>query len=361
LIKIGYSCFTNPKVGYAVAAMNYINALRQGGYSVEVDPYEFQFQKHKAVLGCHTATCDSSLCDIHIQHCVPDFLRRGKNRFTSRFNLAFATFETLEPPKRWQELLERYSAVLTPSMFNYNIFKELCPNTKVYYVPHCLDFQIYNFGEQSSSPPGYQGALVSGKFLFLWIGKWKRRKGYIELIEAFRQEFKDDEKASLVLKTHDKIQAETYLKSLGNPQRISVDSSFTEEVNMAGFLRATNCVVMPSYGEGFGLAGLQAMACGVPLIVTDYSGIQDYATSRTANLLAPDGLERIEFLDGIAQFKNRPWAKISVNRLRALMREVYENQEAARLKAAAAGTFVRERFSYEACIAKFQQIFADLG
>lgn len=40
----------------------------------------------------------------------------------------------------------------------------------------------------------------------------------------------------------------------------------------------TNMKVIPSHGEGWGRPHVEAMACGVPLIATNWSGPTEYLT-----------------------------------------------------------------------------------
>lgn len=50
-----------------------------------------------------------------------------------------------------------------------------------------------------------------------------------------------------------------------------------DDSKLAQIYRAMDVFALPTMGEGFGLPILEAMACGVPVIATDYSGHLDYA------------------------------------------------------------------------------------
>jgi glycosyltransferase involved in cell wall biosynthesis len=45
---------------------------------------------------------------------------------------------------------------------------------------------------------------------------------------------------------------------------------------MADFYRHCDCILSPHRGDGFGLVGLESLACGTPVIISDYHGPQGY-------------------------------------------------------------------------------------
>jgi glycosyltransferase involved in cell wall biosynthesis len=58
--------------------------------------------------------------------------------------LLLQTFETFEPPKAWVDILNNMDAVICPSQFNYKIFAHAGVKRPLYYVPHCIDVNVYN-------------------------------------------------------------------------------------------------------------------------------------------------------------------------------------------------------------------------
>ena len=51
---------------------------------------------------------------------------------------------------------------------------------------------------------------------------------------------------------------------------------------LAGLYAACDCLVHPYRGEGFGLPIAEAMACGLPAIVTGYGAAMDFCDERTS-------------------------------------------------------------------------------
>jgi glycosyltransferase involved in cell wall biosynthesis len=53
--------------------------------------------------------------------------------------------------------------------------------------------------------------------------------------------------------------------------------------------------VLPTRGEGWGIPVAEAMAMGLPVIVTNYSGPTEYANEENAYLLPVTGLDEYDF------------------------------------------------------------------
>src|SRR5207302_1409289 len=57
------------------------------------------------------------------------------------------------------------------------------------------------------------------------------------------------------------------------------------EEELAGLYTACDCLVHPYRGEGFGLPIAEAMACGLPVIVTGYGAALDFCNDENAFLI----------------------------------------------------------------------------
>ncbi|OYR88121.1 glycosyltransferase family 4 protein [Lactobacillus taiwanensis] len=86
--------------------------------------------------------------------------------------------------------------------------------------------------------------------------------------------------------------------------------------------------------EGFGLTGLEAMACGAALVSTDYLGVRDYAVNEKNSLLSPV----------------RDYAALSNNIIK-----IVENNE-LRWKLANNGVKTSKDYSWEEAYKKFKEI-----
>lgn len=97
---------------------------------------------------------------------------------------------------------------------------------------------------------------------------------------------------------------------LGNQQRVE------------NLFACADAFLLPSYYESFGLAALEAMACGVPVVAADVGGVSEVITDgRTGFLIDPD-----DYDDGANRLYNILADKTVANSLKeAALSEVREN------------------------------------
>lgn len=156
-------------------------------------------------------------------------------------------------------------------------------------------------------------------FTFGTFGHLSPRKGTDVLIQAFCSEFGPADDVRLVLKSSRDARA----YEIDDP-RIDVLAEAYDSAAMLRLIAGFDAFVLPSRGEGFGLCGLEAMATGLPLIATGWSGPSEY--------LDPADSLALEYslVDANGQESNRTryfgkWAEPDVDHLRVLMRWVYEH------------------------------------
>jgi glycosyltransferase involved in cell wall biosynthesis len=359
--KLCFACFLNQS-GYSFAAQNYILALdRSGEFDVKVklfgdrpsrsaisdDGYKYFIKKIKK---------NDSDDTILMYSCVPYIQRRLKRPLKS---IGMATFETNSPPKEWLDILEKNDAVVVPSQFNYDIFSNMGLKKPIYYIPHCIDFDVYN---KDVLP-----LVEYDKYTFLFMGEWKERKGYASLVEAWLREFDENDGVQLIIKTDKTAKASEYVentkKQLGINKGfapILLENKVYDEKNLPKFIKSVDCFISPTMGEGFGYPGLQCMALKIPVIITNFSGCKDYADEATATLIEPTGFVFRKNMDYIPQFRNKKWAFLEIGKIQEAMRYATENKEKLVKKSEVAYSRVRDKFNYNNVSELFLRMVRDL-
>jgi len=127
---------------------------------------------------------------------------------------------------------------------------------------------------------------------FLHVSSCFERKGIDLLLRAWARAFTADDKVELVIKTfpnpHNQIEARVADLQAGYPRLapIQIVNREAEREEIAAFYAAADAMVLPSRGEGYNLPALEAMAAGLPLIVTGHGGHRDFCGPDQARLIA---------------------------------------------------------------------------
>jgi glycosyltransferase involved in cell wall biosynthesis len=160
------------------------------------------------------------------------------------------------------------------------------------YVPHGIDTRTYRpypkeEARHGSFPPG---AFVVG---MVAANKGRpSRKGFSQALQAFAKFAESHEDAYLYLHTllNPELAEGENLGGLINRLEIPLDRIRTASQyhilydpyppsDMAQLYSGLDVLLNPSLGEGFGIPIIEAQACGVPVIVTDFSAMSELCGS----------------------------------------------------------------------------------
>lgn len=155
-------------------------------------------------------------------------------------------------------------------------------------VPNGLDF-----GQYAHLPP--PGAFrqrypeIGDRRIVLFLSRLNFKKGLDLLIPAFAQAAKRHPDLHLVLAGPDdgmETQTRAWIAAEGIGTHVTFTGMLGHEAKLAAF-RDAAMFVLPSYSENFGLAVVEAMACGVPVAISDRINIWREIENAQAGLVAP--------------------------------------------------------------------------
>ena len=164
------------------------------------------------------------------------------------------------------------------------------------------------------------------------------RKNPAAAVEAFRRAFGTSTDARLVVKLNgNRKDVDTLVRSLRLAPNDTVISEFVDDAALGELLRSADTLLSLHRSEGFGLPMLEAMAHGVPVVGTGWSGNTDFMDEDNS-LLVPYRLVPVTDPAGI--YSNSIWAEPDVDAAADLLRQLAGDEALHTRLAKAAHDFV---------------------
>lgn len=207
---------------------------------------------------------------------------------------------------------------------------------KIYQIPEDMVKAIYLGVDRESFKPADQVKaqnmlnLPAGKRIILHVGTESRRKNVPNLFRAFAllRDILPD--VVLIRLGPMRKSSARMIKKLEIGKEVLYFTGVAEE-QMPLFYNASHVLVFPSTYEGFGLPVVEAMACGIPVVVSDRTSLPE-VVGEAGILIDPisplsicNGLHRVlsdenlrEELSGKvqAQAKNFSWERAALETLK---------------------------------------------
>lgn len=135
---------------------------------------------------------------------------------------------------------------------------------------------------------------LRNKKLILFLSRIDHKKGIDILIKAFKRISLKDESLQLIIAGPDPVDLKNRLQLLAKKQNI------TQKITWTGMLRdqlkwsafnSADVFCLSSHTENFGIAIVEALACGIPVITTDKVNISDEISESGAGLICQDNTD----------------------------------------------------------------------
>jgi glycosyltransferase involved in cell wall biosynthesis len=229
----------------------------------------------------------------------------------------------------------RAAAVVCPSRFTAEQLARWCRvDAEVFVAPHGVD--TGRFRPDEPRPGADRGCLarlddrlVEGRPYLLFVGTLEPRKDVPTLVDAFGRIAENHPDALLVLAGGPgwgAAEVDRAVTASGAPDRI-LRTGYLPDQMVPALLRSTAAAVYPSRYEGFGLPALEALACGVPLVTTrgtameevagdaatlvdpgDVAGLADVLDAHLAGPTGPDPVQQVRRRRGFDIVAQHTWA-----------------------------------------------------
>ncbi|MBN2328464.1 MAG: glycosyltransferase [Candidatus Omnitrophica bacterium] len=181
--------------------------------------------------------------------------------FNKRFSLDYILLRPL-----LKRIYSSARAVVANSQGLRELFESQFPRLKAGVIPNGIDTEMYQPVERADNPEPHLAA----------VARLIPRKGIDLLIEACAEIERD----GLPFQCHiigdgpEEESLKRRAQRLGIAERVHFHGRM-EKQDLANFLPQCDIFVLPSYAEGMSNAALEAMACGLPLLLTDTGGSRE--------------------------------------------------------------------------------------
>lgn len=298
-----------------------------------------RFRRIAALVGHEPSTVH-----CHVRHrWPPDFTRPARGAF-----VLVQPWEFSRLPRAWvTAVAQTVDEWWVPSAFVRDAgVRSGVAADKLVVIPLGVNPDVFHPGAPPVPPP------TRRSFRFLFVGGGIERKGFDLLLRAYSAEFSSDDDVCLVVKDlfygggAEHVVADLARRPGAPEIRYSYGNRAHE--SLGGLYTACDCYVQPYRGEGFGLPIVEAMACGLPVIITGAGPATEYCSEETGYLIPATQVPvpREVWPPSLPTEHPPSWYEADLGVLRQRMRHVYEHPDEGRRKGAAASTQILRSYTW---------------
>jgi N-acetyl-alpha-D-glucosaminyl L-malate synthase BshA len=158
-------------------------------------------------------------------------------------------------------------------------------------VPRTVAIEVIpNFVDTDRFAPAPRERPAGAPFTLVHVSNFRPLKRVEDVIRIFREARRRLPGIPLRLRLAGDGPDRARVEALVGELNLGAEVEFLgEQVDLPAVLRDSDVFLLPSETESFGLAALEAMACGVPVVASRVAGIPEVVTDGETGLLAPVG------------------------------------------------------------------------
>jgi glycosyltransferase involved in cell wall biosynthesis len=235
------------------------------------------------------------------------------------YRIAYWAWELPDPPD-WVDCDRNVSEIWTPSEFSRASLARL--STKpIHFVPHYLPVRPGPRRRRRFEEPFTVLAMADSRSSL-------SRKNPEGALRAFRAAFGASRAARLVLKLSGREEEmrslEVSLGDLLTGTNVKIVKGYLEDTEISALFESADVLLSMHRAEGFGLPILEAMAHGVPVVATGWSGNLAFMSPADSHLV-PYTLVPVN--DAAAIYKGSIWAEPDLDEAANMLRRLAEQPD----------------------------------
>jgi glycosyltransferase involved in cell wall biosynthesis len=237
----------------------------------------------------------------------------------SLIKIAHSMLEGSEIPSEWVNSLNKsFDLVLVPDPFLIDVYRNSGVTIPIFFIPLGValeDFLALPLKESPHNP-----------FVFGSTVSYTGRKNHEMLIKAFAQEFGNSRHIVLKLNGREGAKADKMKRLIAslNVNNIILTNRVLTQAKYKNFMTNLDCYVNLSMGEGFSMCPREALAMGLPCVLSDNTA-QSTICKTGFVCPVPSNIEVPATYDGLFGKNIGVQYNCTIEDARAAMREVYDN------------------------------------
>ena len=287
---------------------------------------------------------------------------------SGKYKIGWTMMETDRLSDRWVRACNKMGEGWCPTYSNKESFVASGVRVPVKVVPLPIDTKRFT---PNLLPMIYHG---DHDFRFFAVGWWQLRKRWDLLCTCFQEVFSDKKNVGLIIKTICQEGHEPIIDQIHNwigkecDDQIAVIEGAYPWWEYAMMMRSAHAFVLPTAGEGFGCPPLQALALGMPVIVTDCLGTGETMRDEDGNVYPGVRLTKAGVEPTLVQheyYRGSNWWAGDPEDLKAAMWDMYTNYAEWKEQAKTGCALVHANYSGSAVALRIKKelsrIYEELG
>lgn len=263
------------------------------------------FGRHSesVILHCHNYES--------IAHCVAEHCSQAVRVFTNHTSLFLQDFDDPATHAQWRRNLNLYDWIIAPSQELAERTADVgYPADRITFISNGVDTERFRPDLSLRNAVRCELGIPTAHTVLLCARRVVPKNGVIDFAHCLRFLSRYATRTTVLfagnINSSDSYERETIAAAKHSPLRQSV--RFLGPVPNAQIHRlyvAADIAILPSLKEATSITGLEAMACGVPLVATRVGGIPDFVDHEVDGLLVEPGDPR-DLARAVAQLIANP-------------------------------------------------------